>query len=382
MKQFSLASSPYDAYDELRRHSPIAWSEHDHAFLVTRHDDVLALSRQSCMSSAIPLRSFGGWSAETAETLVSVMRRQLDLMDGPRHATLRRILAAAFTGPRLARLQSFAEQWIERRMEELPPTFDIMTEIAGPLPAAVVLELFGLPTELREAFHRDVSIFAAGVGNPIDAVESISSALVNLRRLLAEVAQHPRLDDSGLLAIVRAAAPAPDVDDLVANAILIVAAGHQTSTNLIGNGAALLLRHPTERSLLTEQNASWSVGLEEILRFESPVQMVRRIATTNLKFRGVSIRQGDEVVFLLGSANRDPRAFVEPARFSVRRAPNRHVAFGAGPHTCLGAGLARLLARTALTALFAAPVRALDDEDEWLPSRAYRGLSRLRVSWR
>ena len=367
----------------MRDKSPIAWSEEERGFLVTRYADVTACLQHPALSSAITPGSLVGLSRPVVETYGRVLRRQLDLIDPPRHTVLRNVFSRAFGAAQLKRLQAFVERWMGGRLHSLPSPFNLMNEIAQPLPLAVVLELLGLPSDQRQLVHHDISLFVTALADPVAAVTSATAALDGLRGLLSEALTRSDLDEGGLVPIVRDAVPRGlDLEDVIANVILILAAGHQTMTNLIGNGALLLLAHPAQRSIVATQPDAWRSAIEEMLRFESPVQAVRRVCTMPFKLSGQPIAVGEEVVLVLGAANRDPEAFVDADRFHVLRTVNRHVAFGGGAHFCLAAQLARLQAHVALTALFSlTSLRAVEAEPVWIPSRTYRGLERLIVEY-
>lgn len=379
MTSLRSPSTLSEVYAALRDTSPIIWSEEERCFLVTRYVDVSALLRDPALSSAITPGSFAEVSLPVIETYLSVLRRQLDLIDPPRHTDLRKVFAHAFGPGQFQRLERFAGRWTADRVCRLPRSFDVMTEIARPLPLATVLELLGVPPEQRPTFHEHVTDFVTAIADPVAAHARAAGALASLRVLLSDALARSDLDEGGLIAIVRGGLPHEiDLEDLLANAILMVAAGHTTTANLIGNGALLLLTHPEQRAIVAERPVAWSTAVEEMLRFESPIQIVRRIASAPFELAGQAIAAGDEVALVLGAANRDPAAFADAHQFHVRRTPNRHLAFGAGGHLCLGAQLARLQAHAALAALFSSSsIRAVSGQPEWIDSTVYRGLSRL-----
>ena len=315
------------------------------------------------------------------ETYAAVLQRQMDLVDPPRHTQLRRVFGKAFATAQLERLRVFTERWVETRLSSLPPSFDVLDEIARPLPFALVMELLGVPSEWRPTFDRNIEAFVAGLSDPVSKHPEVATALVSLRDLLSAALARPELGEGSLLSIARDAIPeALSLDDLVANVILTVAAGHHTTTNLIGNGAWLLLTHHDQRTRIAAQPHLWATAIEEMLRFESPIQTVRRVCTEAMQLDRQQLNASDELILMLGAANRDRDEFERADHFDITRTPNRHVAFGGGAHACLGAPLARLQARAALGGLFALPaLRAVDAEPAWASSTAFRGLERLIV---
>jgi pimeloyl-[acyl-carrier protein] synthase len=320
----------------------------------------------------------------TFDTYASVLRRQLDLMDPPRHTELRQLYSKAFSSERLACAKTFATHWLGERLRTLPRSFDVIGDVARPLPLAVVLDFVGLPEYSRQPAHHAVAQFVAGLADPATSHTSVSAALESLRRLLRAAIDTGQPATGSLLEIAhKAASHGVDFEDIVALTILTIAAGHETTTNVIGNGTWLLLAHPGQRSLVSSQpGGGWSSAIEEILRLESPVQTMRRMALDAIEISGQRIHPGREVILSIGKANRDPTTFIDPDRFDVWRSPNRHLAFGLGGHFCLGAQLARQLAHVALETILSLPsLRAIDREPVWIPSSAHRGLERLCVEW-
>ena len=350
--------------------------------LVTRYADVAACLRHPAVSSAITPRSLDATPLPVFESYAAVLRRQMDLLDPPRHTLVRRVFGPAFGPAQLDRLQVFAESWVRSRLDALPATFDVIAEIARPLPFAVVSELLGVPEPWRAALAGDVNAFVTGLGNPVASHATVSAALDSLRAMISAALLRPDLQTGSVLALAKDVVPgAIDLDDLISNVILTVAAGHHTTTNLIGNGAWLLWTHSDDHGMAAARRHRWTTAIEEVLRFESPIQTVRRACLDAIEIGGHTLHAGDELVLVLGSANRDPDVFSRADHFDVARAPNRHLAFGAGAHACIGAQLAKVQARAAFEALFESPMlRAVDAEPVWAPSAAFRGLTRLLVT--
>lgn len=271
--------------------------------------------------------------------------------------------------------------------------FDLIADFAYPLPATVIAELFGAPAAEQDRFKRwsnDILGFQ-GTGNPeAGAVLRAQDSLLEMRAFLKDLADHRRAhpgdDLLGLLVAAEAAGDRLSEQELLTVCVTLLTAGHETTTNLIGNGMRLLLRHPEQLARLREDPGLMASAVEEMLRADSPLQRNPRQAAVDLDLGGQRIRAGDYVMQVLGSANHDPAAFPAPERFDIGRTPNRHVAFGGGIHFCLGAPLARLEAPIAIgEVLRRAPGLALAEPDappRWLRSGLLRGLERLPVAVR
>ncbi|MCY7417143.1 MAG: cytochrome P450, partial [Chloroflexi bacterium] len=310
--------------------------------------------------------------------------------DPPVHSRLRRLLVASFTPRVVERLRPRVEELIGDLLDDIDgPTADLLGEFAYPLPALVIGELLGVPRVDQPSFTRWsadlVAFVGTGATDPARAAtaeQSMAEFRDYLRPLIGERRQRPSDDLVGLLA-----APSRDVDrltddELIATCVTLLFAGHETTANLIGNGLLALLRHPEQLALLHDDASLMTGAVEELLRYDSPVQRNRRRATGDVELDGKHIRQDDRVLAFLGAANRDPGMFDEPDRLDVRRAAGRHMAFGHGIHYCVGAALSRLEAPIALDALLRRwPRMALADEPiRWKPNIAFRGLEELRVT--
>jgi cytochrome P450 len=376
------AADLYDAYAALRSSASPVWSERQRAFLVARHADVSTCLTHPAFSSAIAPIALAGLPGAVAGVYRGVLQRQLDLLDPPRHTALRQLLLPAFGAQQLEHLHAFVKAWLAERLRGLGSRFDLIREIAEPLPLAVLDELLGLPAGRRADAQRQAAQFVGALAEPAACLGAASAALEGLQALLEEALTPSEQAGAGLLACLRAAAARGFMPaDLLANTILILAAGHRTTTNLIGNATWLLLKHPEQRAAVTERDA-WPSAIEESLRCESPVQTVRRVCAAASRLGGQELRAGDVVLLVLGAANRDASVFEHADRFVALRSPNRHLAFAAGAHFCLGAQLARLQAQAVLAALFArGALRALEPDPHWIDSRVERGVERLLVEW-
>ncbi len=319
--------------------------------------------------------------------------RSMLIMDPPDHTRIRRLVSKAFTPRRVAGLEARIQAILDELLEG--PTreggCDLMEALAAPLPAVVIAELLGVPAEDHRMFRRWsnelVSLLGPGrtpepAGERMAKFRSALDRLLDyLRAIIAERRREAR-DDliSGMIAAQEAEDALSD-GEMLATSNLLLLAGHETTTNLIGNGMWALLRHPAELERLREAPERIDAAVEELLRFDSPVQATARIVKEPLELGGQRFETGAFVMVGIGAANRDPDVFPEPDRLDLSRRENRHLSFGFGPHFCLGAPLARLEARLVFSALVRRFRRieldCAESEVRYRPNLVLRGLESL-----
>lgn len=267
---------------------------------------------------------------------------------------------------------------------------DVIADLAYPLPVTVILEMLGLPVEERDQFKKWSNDFMAALGvvryepeifeRARESMSELTKYICGLRRALA---RNPR-DDllSKLVTVVEEGDRLSD-DELVANTVLLLGAGHETTTNLIGNGLLALMHHPDEMQRLKDDPSLMTAGVEELLRYDNPVQIVWRVAAEDLELGGKRIEKGQFVNLILGAANRDPAYFPEPDRLDLTRDVGRQLGFGLSTHFCVGAPLARLEGEIAInTVLRRMPELRLEGGGlEWQDSPTFRGLLSLPVAF-
>jgi cytochrome P450 len=267
---------------------------------------------------------------------------------------------------------------------------DVIEDFAAPLPAIAIAELLGVPAEDHRQFKQWSSELVSGLGqaNPLETLARVQRALEPLlgylRGIIAARRREPR-DDliSAMIAAQEEERDALSDAELLATSNLLLVAGHETTTNLIGNGLLALLRHPDELARLRAEPDLLRGTIEELLRYDSPVQATVRVATEDAELGVHKIRPGALVVCGIGAANRDPAAFPDPDRLDVGRAESHHLSFGFGPHFCLGAGLARLEAELGFAALLTRfpGLRLASEAVEFRPNPILRGLRALPVAF-
>lgn len=317
--------------------------------------------------------------------------RAFAFLNPPDHTRLRRLVAKAFT-PRVIenlqpRIEALAGEAIDRILDA--GEADFMAALAVPLPVTVIAELLGVPAEDRDRFGAWSAAMARasdpGFLLPPGVAEQAATArrefIAYFRDLAAERRRAPG-DDllSGLVAVTDEGQVLSEGELLVTLTLLLVA-GHETTTNLLGNGVLALLRNPGQYAALTGDGTLAEAAVEEILRYDSPIQLTMRTALADTTLGGVELAAGDQALVFIGAANRDPRAHQAPDTFDVTRAPERHLALGHGIHFCLGAPLARLEGRTVLRELARrAPGLRPAGDPEWAGTVTLRGLSSLPVT--
>lgn len=390
-------ANPYPVYHQLRSQAPICWSDAWGCWLLTRYSDV-----ESTLRDYERFSSFGRVTAviqqevpepllEQIQPLVRHYSAGLINVDPPDHTRLRALVHKAFTPRVLERLKPRIQNIVDDYLDKVYPNghMDLIRDLAFPLPATVIAELMGVPTEDRDQFKewsdRIVEFQATPRPTPQVLLRS-QQALLELREyfrgIYAQRRREPREDLISALVAIEEQGDKLSEEELLATCVSILLGGHETTTNLIGSGMVLLLKNPDQLRQLRDNPSLITSAVEEFLRCESPFQRNRRIATRDIEMEGRQIKKGQAVMQLLGAANRDPAEFADPDRLDITRWPNKHVAFGYGTHFCLGAGLARIEAPIAFsTILRRLPGLRLETETvEWHNS-LFRGPKALPVSF-
>lgn len=356
----ALLRDPHPAYRRAFAHGPLHVSSDptSRTCFVGRHAEVSALMRDPRLSSD-RVRFLAHRLAPPQKQAIAPLLRSLGhwmlFRDPPAHTPVRRIINAALS----RRLILQRTEAIERTVAELLDAaaerdeIDVVTDLAYPLPAIVIAEMLGADPndrgQLRE-WSRDVARFlgaTTGVAEVLAAQRSVLAMTEYFREVVARHRAEPRDDLMGALC-----EGFDDEEALLANCVGMVFAGHETTTNLIGNAVHLLLDRPEVADRLRREPPAWERAIEEVLRFESPVQRAARVTTEPIEVGDTTVPAGHRVIMVLAAANRDPTVFESPDEFDVDRHPNPHLAFGHGIHLCSGAALARLEAKIALRALF------------------------------
>lgn len=379
-----VIEDPYPLYRRLRAEDPVHQSPAG-IWVLARYDDVALVLRDARFGRK------GFQELITARFGGPGFGNSMLLQDPPDHTRLRTLVSKAFTPRAIEGLRGRIESLVEGLLDAAVDRgeMDLIADLAYPLPASVICEMLGVPPPDRDRLREwsaDIarSLDAMIVSDP-EVIARANAAGAAIREyfegLVAERRRAPRADILSALIAAEEAGDRLSTDELFATVILLFLAGHETTANLIGNGVLALLRHPGELARLREDPALVESAVEELLRYDSPVQRVSRISTADVAIGERTIPSGSFVLALLAAANRDPAYFPEPDRLDLGRRDNRHLAFGSGIHFCLGAPLARLEGRIVFAALLRrCPRLALTtDRVEWRQTFALRALTSLRV---
>ena len=395
MRRPDVLANPYPFYDRLRREAPILRDPLG-VRVVSRYADVVGALQNPQLSAnrldeVLALRP-DRENRDVGE-LFGAIKRQMLFLDPPQHTRIRALAAKAFTPTRIERMKATIQSIVDNLFEAALSRgrrMDVIADLGVPLPMLLIAEMLGVPTvdlpRLKQ-WSADYSVFLGGTiamshEAMLHLAESMNEFMGYFRDLSAQRRVEPK--DDLLTALVQAEdkGDSLDRDDICATSVLLITAGHETTTNLIGNGTLALLRDPTALARLRAEPSLLASAIEELLRFDSPVQISARRAKEDFEIGGDRIVAGEVVYLVLGAANRDPLRFEEPDRLDLGRSTNRHLAFGQGPHYCIGAALARMEAQAALgTLLFRFPeIRLVGEEPRFRPNPTLRGLESLVVA--
>jgi cytochrome P450 len=389
----AFIADPYPVYERLRAEAPLAYDDATDHWLVSRYEDVNALLRDRRLGRTYRHlatdEEMGRPSApeEHAPFWHLVEHGILD-MEPPDHTRVRRLVSKAFT-PRMVEAM---RDPIDRLMNELVDRvegggeFDLLKEIAEPLPVAVIAELLGVPDADRPSLRpwsADICRMYELHPSEDDAVVAVRACeefSAYLRALSRERRARPTGDLISELALVVDDGERLTEDELVGTCVLLLNAGHEATVNVTANGWWTLFRHPEALAALRSDPSLVPSAVEELMRWDTPLQLFERWALEDVDLHGRTVPRGAEFGLIFGSANRDPRVFPEPDAFRVDRDPNPHLTFGAGIHFCLGAPLARIELQTSFgTLLRRMPDLELAEEPRWKPNFIIRGVDGLRV---
>jgi cytochrome P450 len=386
----AVLADPYPLYARLREEDPVHWDPYLHCWVVTRYADVLTvLQRFSADRTPSPeqMRALG---LGEIEPIAAVMVKQMLFMDAPAHTHLRKLCSSAFTPRRVElleeRVEAIAHDLIDRVIAN--GSMDVIGDFAAPFPAIVTAHLLGVPAEDHVQLKAWSADFAEMLGNFQHNPERVGRVLKSVADMTAyfrsAIREEARVLPDGLIrSLVEAEVDGQRLseDEVIANVIVTMVGGQETTTNLIGNGLLTLLRQPERLAEMRDRPEIAGSAIEELLRYESPSQHTGRICHEDTVLGGVPIGKGAAVMAVMAAGNRDPRRFVDPDRLDLERQDNRHLAFGWAAHFCFGAPLARMEGRIAFAALLERlPHLALGDGKlEWRQNLGLRGLTALPV---
>jgi len=363
--------NPYPYYQRLRdlpvQRSPLG------VWLISRHQDVLAVLRGDRVSS-----QFSRYSAHARQKpgpASQIAEHLLPLLDPPQHTRLRRLVAPLLKDQIMERVLPAIPGLVDELLAGLGSEIELMSQFAAPLPVLVISQLLGIPpadrSRVRGWAHQFFTIFSASRSRLEQ--ERLSQALLEFRAYLEELLERrSAVPEDDLLSLI-AGNQELSLDEKCATCVLLFANGEETLGHLIGNSVLALLRHH-----LWREPAHWKLALEELVRYDTPSQILGRTVVQPLQLGDTTIPAGEPIYLLLGSANRDSQVFEQPDLLNLQRSPNPHLSFGHGTHACMGAFLARREAETALTCLLERfPRLTLQGEPEWRGHPFRRGLTRF-----
>lgn len=383
-------ADPYPLYRRYRETDPMNRTPIG-IWTLTRHADVLAVLRDDRFSAdprnATVLEQFFPQTEDEDNPIREVAGRVLLFTDPPDHTRMRNLVNQAFTRRVVERLRPHIEQLVERLLDDVAGEADVIADLAYPLPALVICELMGVPTEDRDRF-KGLSADVAPILDPITPPEVMRKAVETVQifreyfgALLAERRADPK--DDLLTALINAEDEQETLteQEVLGLCVLLFIAGHETTQNLVGNGLLALLRHPDQLQRLREDPGLMRNAVEELLRYDSPVQLTARAALEDIEVAGETVNKGEEVIAILGAANRDPEVFDDPETLDVTRDRPQILSFGGGVHFCLGAPLARMEAQIVFRALLDrfSDIELATDEQTFRNTLTLRGLESLPV---
>ena len=387
-----VLANPYPLYHRLRTEDPVHWDSYLHSWVVTRYEDVVTVLQNFSAARTPTPDQLRGLGLSELEPVAKVMVRQLLFRDPPAHTRLRGLAAAAFSPSKVEALRHHIQETTDYLIDAVVAEgrMDVITDLADLLPATLTAELMGVPVEDRsqlKAWSKDFSeILGNFQHNPgrtavmLKTVEQMTDYF--RRRMRAKVCP----SQEGVVHTLMTAEVDGDrltEEEIIANSIITLVGGLETTTNLIGNGLLSLLRNPRELQLLRANSSLYPSAIEELLRYDSPIQYTSRLAPADVDLGGKSISKRQAVIAVVGAANHDPERFPDPDRLDITRQDNRHLAFGWAAHFCFGAPLARLEGQIALSTMLRRlrNLALVPGALVWRTNMGFRGLEALPVTF-
>jgi cytochrome P450 len=386
-------ANPYPIYKQVRDYAPMLWQPSFNGWLVTGYAETNAILRsaQTTAERTPTDEQMDAWGMGEFKLVFHMTNNQMLFRDPPAHTRLRGLVSKAFTPRTVENLRQRIEAIVDAAIDKALASgqMDIIADLAYPLPSTVIAEMMGVPIADINEFKRWSHDFALLLGNvnmspdemrPI--MQSMTEFAAYFRQLTLRLREQP--GDNLLSALAQAELQGEHLseEELLANCVLLLTAGHETTTNLIGNGTLALLRNREQWQRLQDAPQLIPNAVEELLRFDSPVQLTSRVLTADTELGGQQVDAGQETLLLLGAANHDPAQYADADSLDVSRENVKHIAFGGGAHYCLGAPLARLEGQIAFARLLKRlpNMQLLTNDVEWRPNFGLRGLKSLPVS--
>ena len=387
-----VLANPYPLYRKLRSEDPVHWDRFLHTWVVTRYPDVMNVLHSFSADRTPTPEQLTAMGLSALNPIAQVMVKQMLFMDAPAHTRLRGLASTAFTPGKVEVLREHIQEIADDLLDRVQTQgqMDIIADFAAPMPAIVTAEMLGVPTEDHADLKKWSADFAEMLGNfqhnpdRIPRVlESTNNLTTYFQAAIDKARQHPR---AGLIHSFMTAEIDGDRltdEEIVANCVVTMVGGQETTTNLIGNGLLTLMRNPEQLAQLRDNPSLVPSAVEELLRYESPSQHTGRIAREDVQIGDKQIRKGQAVMAIMAAANRDPERFPNPDRLILDRSDNKHLAFGWSSHFCFGAPLARMEGQIAFeTILRRLPnLEAAPGPLSWRNNSGLRGLMALPVTF-
>lgn len=390
-----ILANPYPLYHKLRSEDPVQWEESLGGWMLLRYDDVanavlnptLGSDRTTAYLQQIPQEL-----RDHFQPFVETRSNMMIFTDPPKHTRLRGLVYRAFTPRVVETMEPNIHRVTNDLISKVQETgkMDIIKDLAYPLPIIVVGALIGVPPEDADLLRKWSNDFNRAIGGVVkpELVEVAQNGILEMKDYFGNIVRdrrkNPREDlISGLVNVGEEDSNKLSEDELIATCLMLTFAGHETTTNLIGNGLHALIKNPDQKIKLQNNPSLINSAVEELLRYDAPVQLTVREAKEDLQIRDKSIRKGERVVLMWGAANRDPERFQNPDKLDITRQKNQHYSFGHGIHYCLGAPLARTEGQIAInTILQSLPnIQTTTDNLEWRENFSFHGLKSLPVAF-
>lgn len=387
--QLDFILNPYPTLEKLQQDAPIFW--HDGMWFVSRHRDLATLLRDRRLGRQITHivdpAALGIAPRNPAYAAFDMLSdNSMFDKEPPEHTRIKNLVHKVFTPRRVEQLRDEITVICNQLIDSMGSEFDLLAEYAVPLPVMVIAELLGIPEadrgKLRPWSGAIVRMYELNPGEETaqEAVQAASEFTEYLRALSRQRRANPQDDLISGLAAVEDGGQTLSEEELIATCILLLNAGHEATVNALGNGMLALLKHPEQYDKLRKDLDLVPGAVEEMLRYDSPLQLFRRWVLEDFDYQGIQFKMGQEIAFLFGAANRDPAVFDHPNTFDITRSPNPHITFSVGIHYCLGAPLARLELQLALhTLLQRLPSLEIVEVPEFHPAFVIRGLKAFKL---
>ena len=384
----AILANPYPIFSRMRDEDPCYWSDRLRSWVITRYDDVKAMCLDKERLSSDRLRPFfqslPGSEASRISEIIRYLSLWMVFKDPPEHTRLRKLTAKVFSARAMQAMRPQVETIADQLLDALGERdeFDLIADYAGPLPCLVIMAMLGVPVQALAQLKRlsdEIALFIGSSRMSSDKYDTAEQATQEMaaffKALIGERRAHPKTDAISELVHLLDGEDRFSDDELVASCILMLFAGHETTTNLIANGVYALIHFPDAYQALRNDPTLAQNAVEELLRYDGPSGSQVRVVCRSFALHGKELQAGQRVFMMLNAANRDPRAYPDPDRLDLSRDGAAHLAFGYGSHICLGFPLARLEGMVAIPALLSR-FRSLEQHKEppWINSLVFRGM--------